>query len=89
MWSHVGEGKGEGKRGGRGDSQGVVVRLHLSELDYYIISPPCLASCRRCTTCERKDELSPRRFADCCKPTVQDLTGLLSLNVQASVGIYA
>ena len=34
-----------------------------------IISPPCLAACRRCTTCEQKEEPGPRRFADFCAPT--------------------
>ena len=35
-----------------------------------VISPPCLASCRRCTTREQKEEPGPRRFADFCAPTV-------------------
>ena len=41
------------------------------------IAPPCLAACRRCTTCEQKEEPGPRRCAYFCVPTVPALCSLL------------
>ena len=51
-----------------------------------IISPPGLASCRRCTTCEQKEEPSPRQFADFCAPTVPACWGPETPGLQGSTG---
>ena len=60
----------------RGVSPGIYICI--------IISPPCLASCRRCSTCEQKEEPGPRRFADFCAPTVPAWCGPETPGLQGS-----